>query len=117
MIESDSYQLAKRIAEFSLSKKAQEVILLDLKKLSSVCDYFILCHGDSDVQVKAISNAIEDGLRKEGVKFWHREGFDSLRWVLLDYVDVVVHIFQKEARQFYRLENLWGDARVENFTE
>jgi len=117
MTEPDSYQLAKRIAELSLTKKAQDVTLLDMKKLSSVCDYFIICHGDSDVQVKAISNAIEDGVRGEGVRVWHKEGFDYLRWVLLDYVDVVVHVFQKEARQFYRLEKLWGDAGVEHYSE
>jgi ribosome-associated protein len=117
MTEADSYQLAKRIVEFSLTKKAQDVTLLDLKKLSSVCDYFIVCHGDSDAQVKAISNAIVDGMKGEGARVWHREGFDYLRWVLLDYVDVVVHVFQKEAREFYRLEKLWGDAGVENFGE
>ena len=117
MVEADSYQLAKRIIEFSLTKKAQDVTLLDLKSLSSVCDYFIVCHGESDIQVKAISNAIEDGLRDDGIKAWHREGYDYLHWVLLDYIDVVVHIFQKDARQFYRLEKLWGDAKSETFTE
>ena len=117
MNEPDSYQLAKTIVDLSLSKKAQDVTLLNMKKLSSVCDYFVICHGESDVQVKAISNAIEDGLREHKIRVWHKEGFDYLSWVLLDYVDVVVHIFLKEARQFYRLEKLWGDAEVETFSE
>jgi ribosome-associated protein len=117
MADTDSYQLAKQIVDYSLTKKAQEVTLLELKKLSSVCDYFVICHGDSDTQVKAISNAIVDGMEEEGIKPWHREGYDYLNWVLLDFVDVVVHIFQKEARQFYRLEKLWGDAKAETFTD
>ena len=113
----ESYALARRIVEFSLSKKAQDVRLMNLKPLTSVTDYFIVCHGESDVQVKAISDAITDGLRQEGVRYWHREGYEYLRWVLLDFVDVVVHIFQKEQREFYGLERLWGDAETETYTE
>lgn len=116
MVEGDSYELARRIVEYSQSKKAQDVCLMNLRNLSSVTDYFIVCHGESDVQVKAITNAIIDGLAKEGVKVWHREGYEYLHWVLLDYIDVVVHIFQKETRQFYGLERLWGDAEIETFS-
>lgn len=113
----DSYTLAKRIVEHSLSKKAQDVCLLNLRDLTGVTDYFIVCHGESDVQVKAISDAITENLKDEGVKYWHREGYEYLHWVLLDYVDVVVHIFLKQERDFYGLERLWGDAEVEMFTE
>ena len=113
----NSYALAKQIVEYSLSKKAQDVCLLNLRDLTGVTDYFIVCHGESDVQVKAISDAITEGLRDEGVKYWHREGYEYLHWVLLDYVDVVVHILLKQERDFYGLERLWGDAEVEMFTE
>ena len=87
--------------------------MVDLRRLSSVTDYFVICHGDSDVQVKAISDAIVEGMEREGVRVWHREGYEYRNWVLLDYVDVVVHIFQKETRRFYGLERLWGDAVLE----
>lgn len=115
MSGDDSYELAQRVVECSLTKKAQDVCLMDLRKLSSVTDYFIVCHGESDVQVRAIADAIVDGLEEEGIRVWHREGYEYLHWVLLDYVDVVVHIFQKEVRQFYGLERLWGDAEMETF--
>jgi ribosome-associated protein len=116
-VTENSYALAKQIVEYSLSKKAQNVCLLNLRDLTGVTDYFIVCHGESDVQVKAISDAITENLKDEGVKYWHREGYEYLHWVLLDYVDVVVHIFLKQERDFYGLERLWGDAEVEMFTE
>ncbi len=117
MSEIDSYDLAKRIAELCLSKKALDVQVLDLRGLSSVTDIFVVCHGESDMQVKAIAGMVLDGLKEEGFRVWHKEGFEYLRWVLLDYVNVVVHVFQKETREFYRLERLWGDAKVETFKE
>lgn len=116
MIE-DSYALARRVVDYSLTKKAQDVNVMDLRPLTSVTDYFVVCHGESDVQVKAITDAITDGLKEEGVRYWHREGYEYLHWVLLDYVDVVVHIFQKDERTFYGLERLWGDAETETYSE
>lgn len=94
----------------ALSKKAEDVQVLDLTSLAAVCDYFVICHGDSDVQVKAIADAILEGLDREGSRVWHLEGYAARTWILLDYVDVVVHIFHRETRQFYRLEDLWADA-------
>jgi ribosome-associated protein len=102
--------LAHRAAALALTKKALEVLVLDLTGVSSVCDYFVVCHGDSDTQVKAIADAILDGLREEGANVWHTEGYTGRSWILLDYVDVVVHVFHRETRQFYRLEDLWADA-------
>jgi len=107
--------LAKKMINYSLLKKAKDVCLLNMSRLSSMADFFIICHGDSDVQVKAIVDSIMEGMESEGVKAWHREGYSYLNWVLLDYVDVVVHVFQKEARKFYGLERLWGDAEIEKF--
>lgn len=117
MPESESYTLAKLIAEYSLTKKARDVKLLNLKDLTSVTDFFVVCHADSDVQVKAIADAVVEGTRNEGMKPWHREGYAHLNWVLLDYVDVVVHVFQEEARAFYGLERLWGDADIETIED
>ncbi len=108
----DSKNLAIKISELVFEKKGYDVKILDLSKVTSFADYFVICSGDSDTQVKAISDEIERKLREDGVSSWHREGYESLSWVLLDYVDVVVHIFKKDARQYYNLEKLWGDAPV-----
>ncbi len=111
-LKNPSELLARKIVELAASKKAEEITLLDLHKLTSITDFFIICTGNSDVQVKAISDAIVEGMKSE-VKPWHIEGRENLRWVLLDFVDVVVHIFHREARDFYQLERLWADAPME----
>jgi len=110
-------EMALTAGKIALSKKASEVKVLDLRELTSVTDYFVLCSGELDVHVKAISDAIMEGLRKKKLRVWHVEGYDARRWVLLDYVDIVVHVFDREARQFYGLERLWGDAPVELLDE
>lgn len=114
---NQSYELARQAIEQVLSKKAKRPVLMDLRPLTSMTDYFIVCHGDSDLQVKAITNAVLDNLRAEGHKPWHVEGYSHLHWVLIDFVDVVVHVFDKEAREFYGIEGLWGDAECESFEE
>lgn len=106
----DSKKLALKIANQAFAKKGYDVSIIDLTNIASFADYFVICSADSDTQVKAISDDIEKNLRDEGIKSWHREGYSSLSWVLLDYVDVVVHIFKKDSREFYNLEKLWGDA-------
>ena len=113
-ISSD--ELAQQISEIALTKKAEDVSILDLKELTSITDYFVIASGASDTQVKAIVDAITDELEPE-IKPWHREGYDNLRWVLLDFVDVVVHVFQRQVREFYDLERLWADAKVETVTD
>ncbi|HDL02634.1 MAG: ribosome silencing factor [Candidatus Zixiibacteriota bacterium] len=112
-MELKSLTIARTAGKLALSKKGFDVKILKLKSLSSICDYFVIVSGDVDVHVNAISDAIEEGLLKKGVKPWHREGVRGGTWILLDYVDVVVHIFQKSVREFYALEKLWGDAPVE----
>ena len=104
--------LAKKISELALSKKASDVLMMDLRKKSSAADFFVVCTGDSEPQVKAIADAICDGMEKKGVNVWHSEGFHARQWILLDYVDVVVHVFHKELRTFYNLERLWSDAKM-----
>ncbi|MGA9117255.1 MAG: ribosome silencing factor [Bacteroidota bacterium] len=106
-----SSALATAAASLTLTKKAFDVLVMDLRKVTSVADYFVICSADSEPQVRAIADAVEEGVQKKGVRPWHREA-GSPNWVILDYVDVVVHIFQKAARAFYNLERLWGDAEI-----
>jgi len=108
-----SRNLAKKIAGFAFSKKASEVTLLDLRKVTDVADFFVICSADSDIQVKAIADAVLDGLAEADIHAWHREGVSQKQWILLDFVDVVVHVFHKEVRAYYGLEKLWGDAKIE----
>jgi ribosome-associated protein len=97
-----------------LEKKGEEIVIMDLRKLTSMTDYFVLCSADSDVQIKAIMEHIREQLGSESVSPWHVEGTQESSWLLLDFVDVVAHIFRPETRSFYSLERLWGDAK---FTE
>ncbi|TAK53255.1 MAG: ribosome silencing factor [Bacteroidetes bacterium] len=101
------------MAQFALSKKASDVIIMDVRDVTDVADYFVVCSADSDTQVKAVSDAIMDGMESLGSAPWHREGVSNKQWVVLDYVDIVVHVFLKEMRKFYSLEKLWGDASIE----
>ncbi|MEA3409348.1 MAG: ribosome silencing factor [Candidatus Eisenbacteria bacterium] len=112
-----SQELAVRTAEFALTKKAENVISMDLRGLTSTCDFFVICNGTSGIQVKAIADAIKDGLTDEGEKPWHVEGADGKRWILLDCIDVVVHVFDVETRDYYQLERLWGDAKFRTFED
>ncbi len=106
--------MAGRLA---LEKKGFDVKILKLKRLSSVCDYFVIASGEADRQVTAIARTIHDGLAKAGYKPYYREGVNEGNWVLLDYIDVVVHIFYEPTRQFYALEKLWGDAPIEELSD
>ena len=110
---ADSQALARTAAKLTLTKRAQDVMILDLRELDGVCDFFVLATGSSEVQVRAIADAVDEGLRAEGMKPWHVEGYEARRWFLLDYVDVVVHVFHAKAREYYLLDKLWGDARRE----
>ena len=105
--------LANKIAQLALTKKAHNVTILDLRKLTDMTDFFVVCSADSDVQVKAIADAIAEGTEQFGTAPWHSEGLSERQWVLLDYVDVVVHVFHRESRRYYALEKLWGDAKIE----
>ncbi len=102
--------VVERAAGLAHERKARDVLSMDLRGISSATDWFLLATGTSDIQVKAIAEHIVDELKKEGVRPNHVEGLSGGRWVLIDYVDVVVHVFHPAAREFYQLENLWGDA-------
>jgi len=103
-------ELAERTAALALDKKAHDILLLDLRKLTSAVDWFVILSADSEPQVLAIADHIVETLSKEGSRAWHVEGQESRKWVLIDYVDVVVHVFYSKTREFYSLETLWGDA-------
>lgn len=92
--------------------KAVDLTVLDISNISIIADFFIICSGRSSTQVQAIAENIQEELEKEGVLALRREGFREATWVLLDYGDVIVHVFQEKERQFYNLERLWGDARI-----
>ena len=106
-------KLARAAGKLALDKNGFDIYLMDLRKLSDVARYFLICSGSVDVHVKAIADNIIDGLKLKNVRVWHIEGYKNLQWVLLDYVNVVIHIFQPEVRKYYSLEKLWGDAPTE----
>jgi ribosome-associated protein len=104
-------------AQAVIDKKAQDVILLEISQVVSYADYFLICSGRSVVQVKAIANAVEESLHTRGIRPLHIEGLTEGRWVLLDYDELIVHVFLEETRSFYNLERLWGDVPCTTFDE
>ena len=107
----------KRIVEILQDKKGLDITLLDLRKLTDTSDYFLLTTGTSEQHVRSLASELREKLAESGEKPWHVEGVDSGRWILLDYVHFVVHIFRQEARDFYALERLWGDAERTEFED
>ncbi|MCK4518949.1 MAG: ribosome silencing factor [Candidatus Omnitrophica bacterium] len=105
------------IAKAALEKKADNIVIMNMKKLSMVCDFFLICSGNTERKVKAIAGSITDDLKKAALKVWHIEGYNEASWVLLDCYDVVIHIFKSELRDFYNLERLWADAPKDMLTE
>ena len=112
---SEIGQDVQRAAECALERKAADVVALDLRGISSATDYFLLATGQSDVQVKAIADHVIGELKKEGIRPAHVEGLQGGRWVLVDYIEFVVHVFHPGPREFYQLEVLWGDATMHEF--
>lgn len=100
-------------------KKGKEIVSIDLSNLeNAVCRYFIICHGDSNTQVSAIAQSVEKVMQESHEeKVWRSQGFENSQWIVLDYFDYVVHIFQKEFRDFYNLEGLWADGKFKNHIE
>ena len=112
-IEKETDLLITQIIKGIEDVKGQEIEILDLRKIeNTVCDYFIICNGTSNTQVNAIVNSIQKVVSKSiQEKPWHIEGYNNAEWILMDYVHVVVHVFQKHIREFYDIEGLWGDAK------
>jgi ribosome-associated protein len=108
---ADSGKLIECITEALLEKKARDIVLLDVRELTTLTDYFIICHGTSETQIKALANNVLDKtVEKLGEKSWKKEGMDARRWIILDYVNVVIHIFNEEKRSYYGIERMWNDA-------
>jgi ribosome-associated protein len=107
-------QIVEAVIEGIQEKKGRNILSLNLTGIeNSVGDYFIICDGDSSTQVEAIADSVEEVVRKKlNEKVWHKEGAENAHWLLMDYATVIVHIFQKQFREYYNLENLWADAQV-----
>ena len=114
LIQQDSDKLADVVVRGMQEKKALDIVVMNLKELkNAVADYFIICSASSDTQIEAISRSVEEEVEKiTGQNPWQTEGRMNREWVLLDYVDVVVHVFLRDRRKFYALEELWGDAEI-----
>lgn len=111
-----SMTTARRAAQVLLDNKANDVVVLDLRPVSDMTDFFIVASGTSDTHVRATAGHVMDTLKKEGITVHSVEGLEQGRWVLLDYVDFVVHVFHPTLRAFYQLERLWGDAPTVSVT-
>jgi ribosome-associated protein len=107
---SNSLALAKRAALIALDYKAQDVVVLDLRGVTEMTDFFVIASGTSDTHARSIGQHVMEDMKKEGSRAHHVEGIEKGRWVLLDFVDFVVHIFHPTLRNFYQLERLWADA-------
>ncbi|PKL83453.1 MAG: ribosome silencing factor [Ignavibacteriae bacterium HGW-Ignavibacteriae-3] len=108
----DPIKFSKMIGQIIKTKKGFDINILDLRKLSGIADCFVVCSADADRHVKAIADEIDEQLHNKGIRCLHKEGFETLNWVILDYFDVIVHVFKEDARSYYNLEKLWGDAPV-----
>jgi ribosome-associated protein len=113
-VNINSDELSELVVKGMQEKKAIDIVILNLKHIkNAVADYFIICSGNSDTQVDAITDSIETEIYKLSRQDpWHKEGQENKEWILLDYVDVVAHVFKKDRRAFYALEDLWGDAQI-----
>jgi ribosome-associated protein len=108
--EPTPLDLAQRIVDVASDRQAQDIVLLDISQIASFADYFVICSGTSERQLKAIVDNVVETLEREGFHPVHTEGAPSSGWVLIDYGSVIVHVFAPEERDYYRLERLWGEA-------
>ncbi len=110
-------ETVQRIIEAAQEKKGRQIVKMDISKISSFADYFVIISGESSVQVKALVDHIDNELRIENVYPVSKEGYQNLTWVLMDYSDIIVHVFNTETREFYAVERLWADAEMEFITD
>lgn len=111
--EEDSQSLIDIAGQTLADNKAEDVVVLDLRELTTLADYFVICNGLSDVHVKSLSRDVISAVKEQsGQKPWRKEGIEARRWVVLDYVNIVVHIFKRDAREHYGLEKMWSDAKL-----
>ncbi len=108
----DPGQLARAAVDIASDKKASDIILLDIRDVTTIADYFVICSGNNPRQIRAIADAIDEQLGEQGANLLHREGVAESGWILLDFGDVIVHIFGLKEREYYRLERLWSQAKT-----
>lgn len=112
-----SQRLALEAARIAEEKKARGIVLLDIQDISVITDYFLICSGESPVHMRTIAKELEEKLEKKGAHLLNTEDYSNERWILLDFGELVVHIFSSEARDYYQLERLWADARKKEITD
>jgi len=110
-------QMVLKASTFAIDKKAVAPLLYDVRKITNVTDFFFICHGVSDRNVKGIAENILEEFKKLGIYAISAEGFDLCQWIVIDYVDIVIHVFQKDTREYYNLEGIWGDAKTVNISD
>lgn len=109
----DSKEMVNIITEALLSRKGKDITVLDVSGLTTLTDFFVVCHGTSDVQIKALADAVEEDMREQtGEKPWKKEGMEGRSWIILDFVNIVVHIMSKQKRDYYGIERMWNDAEI-----
>lgn len=106
--------MVEKVVHAMQDKKARDISTIDIQNITVITDYFVLCSGTSTTHIKAIADEIEFKLSEIGIETYHKEGYDTARWILLDYADVVIHVFHEEDRAFYNLERLWSDGVMTN---
>jgi len=113
----DASELAHQIAGIALEKKAEDIQILDLRRMPLGTDFFVICSGNSDTHVRAVVDEVLERMKASDQRVWRVEGYRPGRWVLLDYVDVVVHVFHRDTRSYFGLEMLWGDVPTERIKD
>lgn len=108
----DAAQAARAAVDIASDKKADDIVLLDIRDMTTIADYFIICSGNNSRQIQAIADTLDEELGKLGNKVLYREGVPDTGWVLLDFGDVIVHVFSQKEREYYRLERLWSEAKT-----
>ena len=116
-MNSSSKLIINNIVNSIQKKKGYDIAILEVKELSSLTDFFIICTSESEPQTKAITDHINENMKSIGFNSWHTEGYQNKDWVLIDFVNIVVHIFSKDARSFYEFERLWADGKIISITD
>lgn len=107
----------RRIVDLLQRKHGSDILVMDLRQLTDTTDYFVICSGNSDQHLKALADELVESSKAAGDPPWHVEGLETRRWILVDFVHIVVHLFRREAREFYALERLWGDAAITRYAD